>query len=423
MSTLFRRAPSGVARRPRRGEPKRVPAQHLLQSRSAKIFGNTWVRLACGVCTSLALTSFALGSQHSGGEHHTAHNPPVTIVTQGAGVDAFAVSTTNITPGALPTPTTPGARTTQPSDGLPDATALAADGIPSTALDAYEKAANAEKGAVPSCGLSWPLLAAIGRVESDHGRFAGALLHVDGVSTPKIIGIALNGHGTALIRDTDKGLLDGDKVYDRAVGPMQFIPTTWGQYGMDGNGDHVADPFNLYDAARTAATYLCTAGGDLTTLAGQTRAIRAYNDSDDYLKLVLATEAIYARGVAGIVVPALPASGLPPTKKSPVPPADPGPPLGLGHGQTSGVGATSTSAAPHPSTSSAPTSSTSATGSPTPSSTSPSPPPVSSSSAPPPSSSAPPTSTDTSSPPPSSSTSPSTSPSDASTTPPGNHGA
>ena len=92
---------------------------------------------------------------------------------------------------------------------------------------------------------------------------------------------------TAVITDTDGGILDGDVRNDRAVGPMQFIPSTWERYAADGNRDGIADPQNLYDAARAAATYLCAAGGDLSTDAGRRRAIYAYNHSDAYVAKVL----------------------------------------------------------------------------------------------------------------------------------------
>ena len=68
---------------------------------------------------------------------------------------------------------------------------------------------------------------------------------------------------------------------------MQFIPSTWARYAVDGNGDGVADPQNLYDAAHAAAPYLCTAGGDLSTDAGIHRAVFAYNHSDAYVAKVL----------------------------------------------------------------------------------------------------------------------------------------
>jgi membrane-bound lytic murein transglycosylase B len=215
-------------------------------------------------------------------------------------------------------------------DGSP-ASSLASDGIPSTALLAYQQAAQREAEIDPACGLPWPLLAGIGRVESDHGRFAGATLHSDGLSTPPVIGIALNGHGTALIRDTDGGRLDGDTVYDRAVGPMQFIPSTWAHWGVDENGDGAKDPFNIFDAAAAAADYLCTAGRDLSTTHGQVTAILSYNYSYDYVSMVMGVERVYATQV-GLTVPVLPTSPEPPSgppkHKPPLPPVDPGTPRG-----------------------------------------------------------------------------------------------
>ncbi|MCW2618234.1 MAG: uncharacterized protein JWR28_1383, partial [Modestobacter sp.] len=194
---------------------------------------------------------------------------------------------------------------------------LAASGIPSTALDAYTRAA----AGVPGCGIDWSLIAAIGRVESNHGRFAGATLHTDGLSAPPVIGIALTGVGTARILDTDGGRFDRDRVHDRAVGPMQFIPSTWARYAHDGNGDRVADPFNIYDAAAAAAEYLCAAGGDLSTAAGQARAVFAYNHSNAYVASVLTLAATYA----GTPPPDIPTPEADPTPT--VPPADPaGPP-------------------------------------------------------------------------------------------------
>jgi membrane-bound lytic murein transglycosylase B len=209
---------------------------------------------------------------------------------------------------------------------------LASSGIPTTALAAYKNAATREASRTPACGLAWPLLAGIGRVESNHGRFAGAVLHSDGVSTPRIVGIPLNGSGTALIRDTDGGRLDGDTRYDRAVGPMQFIPSTWAGWGVDANGDGAKDPFNVFDAAAAAADYLCAAGHNLKTAAGQVQAILSYNYSYDYVTLVMSLEKVYASQV-GVTVPVLPTSPDPrhgrPHQKPPLPPVDPGPPSGV----------------------------------------------------------------------------------------------
>ena len=156
------------------------------------------------------------------------------------------------------------------------------------ALDAYLRASLDITAVHPDCGLPWWLLAGIGRVESGHGTFADSVLDAAGTARPAIVGIALDGgRGTAVITDTDGGAYDGDTVSDRAVGPMQFIPSTWARYAADGNGDGVTDPQNLYDAAHAAADYLCTAGGDLRSDAGVHRAVFAYNHSEAYVALVL----------------------------------------------------------------------------------------------------------------------------------------
>ncbi|HET8583820.1 MAG TPA: hypothetical protein VFL65_11235, partial [Jatrophihabitans sp.] len=103
--------------------------------------------------------------------------------------------------------------------------ALAANGIPIVALNAYRVAATRLGNANPGCGIDWALLAGIGREESDHGQFGGAVLHADGVSTPKIIGPALDGIHYDYIPAPPNGLaLDGDARYAHALGPMQFIP-------------------------------------------------------------------------------------------------------------------------------------------------------------------------------------------------------
>ncbi|MDQ2749469.1 MAG: lytic murein transglycosylase [Actinomycetota bacterium] len=213
---------------------------------------------------------------------------------------------------------------------------LAANGIPNVALNAYRVAAARMANAQPGCGIDWALLAGIGREESDHGRFAGATLNADGTSTPRIIGIPLNGNGTEVIGDSDGGRIDGDPVYDRAAGPMQFIPSTWAAYGTDATGDGTADIFNINDAALTAARYLCAAGGNLRTQAGQVAAVLTYNHSDQYLAQVLALAEAYRTGTA---LPGIPVGdvtgGLPPVSNTGViPPANPGPPTAVDHTTT-----------------------------------------------------------------------------------------
>lgn len=178
--------------------------------------------------------------------------------------------------------------------------ALGASGISEVALRAYVRAEQTMADENPSCGLSWSLLAAIGRVESDHGRFGGAQLREDGSTTEPIRGLPLDGRpGVALIHDTDNGAFDGDPAYDRAVGPMQFIPSTWRSVAVDGNGDGRQDPNNIFDAALGSAVYLCSGGGDLTDDADLRAAVYRYNRSTEYVNLVLSLAKAYEEGRGG----------------------------------------------------------------------------------------------------------------------------
>jgi hypothetical protein len=200
---------------------------------------------------------------------------------------------------------------------------LGESGIPSVAVDAYVRAAARLAAEDPTCGIRWTLLAAIGRVESNHGRFGGAMLRDDGYSTKPIRGIPLDGRpSVALIRDTDGGALDGDTAYDRAVGPMQFIPSTWRSVGVDANADGRRDPNNIFDAAYGAARYLCAGNADLRNAEARAGAVRRYNNADEYVRVVLNLADMYETGV----VEHLPAIGLPPMEPTPPPRPSPGPP-------------------------------------------------------------------------------------------------
>src|SRR5680860_104286 len=183
------------------------------------------------------------------------------------------------------------------------ASALSDHGMPVVAERAYRNAARRMAGTDPACQLPWTLLAGIGRVESDHGRYGGSTLGRDGVSHPLIIGVQLNGAGpVAAIPDSDNGKLDKDKVWDRAVGPMQFIPTTWASAGRDGDGDGVASPNDIDDATLAAAGYLCSGSGSVLSEAGMAAALLRYNPSDSYVALVMAFERGYRTG--SFVMPA-----------------------------------------------------------------------------------------------------------------------
>ncbi len=172
-----------------------------------------------------------------------------------------------------------------------------ASGIPAVALAAYQRAATVIDTADRSCHMPWQLVAAIGRVESDHGRADGNVLTNRGIAEPGIFGPALDGkHGTTRIADTDAGQYDGDTRWDRAVGPMQFIPSTWAIVGVDADNDGQRNPQDIYDAALASAVYLCSGTDDLSTTAGQRSAVYRYNHSERYVSLVLAIERAYLAG-------------------------------------------------------------------------------------------------------------------------------
>ncbi len=174
---------------------------------------------------------------------------------------------------------------------------LASNGIPVVAHRAYVEAAGRLAEEEAQCGIDWTLIAAIGRVETDHGRFGGSELRADGSTSHPIRGLRLDGsNGTARIADTDGGRLDGDQVFDRAVGPMQFIPATWRSAGAGGNADNVAH------AAAGAGRYLCGDGEGLRAEPGQRAAVFRYNNSEQYVDLVLRIASAYRAG-RGAVLP------------------------------------------------------------------------------------------------------------------------
>lgn len=173
-----------------------------------------------------------------------------------------------------------------------------ASGIPERALRSYAGAAIRKAELTPECGIGWTTIAAVGFAESDHGRHDGSKLGEDGVVTPPIFGVPLSGGDTEEITDTDDGVLDGDTTHDRAVGPFQFIPESWANWGTDASGDGVLDPQNLDDAAMAAANYLCRASDyDMRTGDGWLTGIRAYNSSPEYLRRVAAAANEYAEAV------------------------------------------------------------------------------------------------------------------------------
>ncbi|MGW2748441.1 C40 family peptidase [Streptomyces sp. NPDC001450] len=163
-------------------------------------------------------------------------------------------------------------------------------GIPARMLDAYQSAAAQLPDQAPKCkGMTWAILAGIAKIESNHAT--GRKIAPNGDITPHILGPVLDGSGTGgnttAFPDTDNGRWDGTATAERAVGPFQFLPSTWESTGRDGNSDGTKNPHNADDAALGAAVYLCGNGRDLTDRSQLKAAILQYNHSDAYVADVL----------------------------------------------------------------------------------------------------------------------------------------
>ncbi|CAB4725979.1 unannotated protein [freshwater metagenome] len=79
---------------------------------------------------------------------------------------------------------------------------------------------------------------------------------------------------------------------------MQFLRSSWDRWGADGDGDGVADPNDIDDAAAGTARYLCADGHDLTTGEGWAAAIFSYNHAQTYVDSVHAAATAYAERTA-----------------------------------------------------------------------------------------------------------------------------
>ncbi|MFG3598770.1 lytic transglycosylase domain-containing protein [Micromonospora chersina] len=215
------------------------------------------------------------------------------------GLPGTPFPTLTATPGGTPTgpvvgPVTPG----RPADALAAwaQQVSAATGIPQVAMQAYGYAELVLAQTQRSCQLSWTTLAAIGYVESRHGSANRATLRPDGVAAPEILGAPLDGQGgRSRILDTDQGQLDHDRVYDRALGPMQFIPSTWQEIGADADNDGVKNPHDIDDAALAAGRYLCKGGRNMTIPGDWWGAILSYNDVRRYAQDVFDKADEYGR--------------------------------------------------------------------------------------------------------------------------------
>jgi hypothetical protein len=173
--------------------------------------------------------------------------------------------------------------------------------IPVVAAEAYGYAQLLAQNATPACHLGWTTLAAIGSVESDHGRAGGAVLDASGRSTPPINGPSLDGKdGRPLVPDTDGGAYDGDPNFDRAMGPLHLLPSMWVQYRIDADGDGILDPYDIDDASAALARLLCASGKDLSTRTGFAAALATYHPGDTYESTVFAAADSYGQRTSRI---------------------------------------------------------------------------------------------------------------------------
>ncbi|WP_249412175.1 lytic transglycosylase domain-containing protein [Micromonospora endophytica] len=308
--------PDGAAPGARRRRVRFAHAVRLPGPRTAARATRAWSRRPAGRLTlpGLFLLVLVAATAAAGGLLVPATlgaSRPVAVGGSAAPGDPAATDAPP--PGAVPPPNA----TLPPGVSLPPGAtptnALAA-GRPSDALAGWAREVGAKVGIDPiamqaygyaelvlaeterACGLSWTTLAAIGFVESRHGQANNAQLGPDGRATPEIIGLPLDGEGGRMrIADTDRGELDGDTTYDRAIGPMQFIPTTWDEIGADADNDGRKDPHNLHDAALAAGKYLCKGGRNLTIPGDWWNAILSYNDVRRYAQEVFDTANRYGQ--------------------------------------------------------------------------------------------------------------------------------
>ncbi|MGW0022769.1 lytic transglycosylase domain-containing protein [Rhodococcus sp. NPDC003383] len=279
------------------GRHNKVTTSKLRRNSVIAVTGLVPVGLVTAAAATAGATSKSfLGIHQTAGsaeaETAAADTTPAEVVQSVAPVADLMVAPE---PAAAPAPKA--APAPEPEPAAPVVRQQGPLGIPAVNFAAYQNAERILAAENPGCGMYWTLLAGIGRVESGHAN--GGRASDDGKLFDPVIGLPLNGSlpGQATIYDTDGGALDGDTVYDRAVGPMQFIPTTWNQYAGDGNGDGVADPQNLFDSTLTTAKYLCDGGLDMRNVAQATKAIHRYNNSMAYVANVLAWSAAYSTGI------------------------------------------------------------------------------------------------------------------------------
>lgn len=258
--------------------------------------------LVAGFGTSVlgAMVIGAATSSSAGGTHLVPTADEAASVTQVAGIAPLNFNAA----AAFAPPKVTGNPMVSPQFRLAAGIPPGPLGIPGVVLQAYKLAATRMASEGPACKLPWFLLAGIGRIESGHAGNG----NVDeyGNTRTSILGPALDGTlaGNEVIHDSN-----GQAA--RAMGPMQFIPSTWAAWGSDGNGDGKADPNNIFDATYSAGRYLCAGVNDIMAGNNSVNAVFRYNHSTAYVTNVLAWAAAYSTGV-------MPTQGIPDMHATPV---------------------------------------------------------------------------------------------------------
>lgn len=243
------------------------------------------VGLACAAVAGSVLAAVAQAPELLPGPPAAATAPAV-----GSALDAAPA-------GPVPSPAGAGAPGVPVVDGAWLTATSARSGVPSPALDAYARAQLRIADEQPSCRLGWTTLAGIGWVESHHGTIGGRTLLSDGRPSRPILGPELDGSGNvrAIPATPESTGLHGNPDWEHAVGPLQFLSSSWQRWGGDGDGDGLVDPHDLDDAAWAAARYLCADGHDLRTAQGWSAAVFSYNHDGQYVRDVHAAATHYGR--------------------------------------------------------------------------------------------------------------------------------
>ena len=171
--------------------------------------------------------------------------------------------------------------------------------IPQPALAAYQRTAGVLAEADRKCHAEWTVLAAIGRVLTDHGERRDHQLDDEGMASPAIVGKALRDRKGRKVEDTDAGQLDGDRRHDRTVGPMLLDPTTWSSVGVDGDDDGDRDPQDMDDASLSIAVLLCSGSEDLRDPADLRTALERINSDAAFVSAVVAIDSAYREDLDG----------------------------------------------------------------------------------------------------------------------------